>query len=179
MARTTWVTGTEPKRRSLRRAPTPASMTLMPPPARRPRAADPETPETLREARVTGELFLEVAHALEAMVAAAARVEGLTALEARTLQYVIEALPQYELAARLGVDPPRVTHLVRRLRSLGFVTREVDRSDRRVRVITATDAGRAVAERIGDRIIERSPLLHALTPAERARLQRLITRLRT
>lgn len=137
-----------------------------------------ETVESLHEARVTGEFFLEVAEHLEGMVAAAARDEGLTALEARTLQYVIEALPQYELARRLAVDPPRVTYLVRRLRALGFVTREVDRSDRRVRVIAATDEGRQAAERIGRRIIETSPLLHALSPAERARLHRLLEKLR-
>ncbi len=138
-----------------------------------------ETAETLQDARVTGELLLEVAHQLESMVATAAHIEGLTALEARTLQYVIEALPQHELARRLGVDPPRITHLVRRLRSLGLVTREVDRSDRRVRMITATDVGRAVAGRIGARIIESSPLLYALTLADRARLQRLLEKLRS
>ena len=36
-----------------------------------------------------------------------------------------------------------------------------------------------MSERIGDRIVQRLPLLHALTHAERTRLQRLITRLRT
>lgn len=50
-----------------------------------------ETAVTLHEARVTGELLLEVAQRLEAMVASAARGEGLTALEARTLQHVIGA----------------------------------------------------------------------------------------
>lgn len=78
---------------------------------------------------------------------------------------------------RSAVDPARVTHLVRHLRALGFVTREVDRSDRRVRLIEATESGRAAAERIGSRIIGTSPLLTALSPADRSRLGRLLRRL--
>lgn len=143
-----------------------------------PNALPGDLPVELAEARRLGELLLEVATDLERMIAASARAEGLTALEARLLRYVIEALPQYELAKHLGVDAARITHLVRRLRALGFVSREVDRSDRRVRVIQATEAGHAASERIGDRITAASPLLRDLSRPQRAHLMRLLTKLR-
>ena len=54
-----------------------------------------------------------------------------------------------ELAARLGVEPPTVTKMLRRLEGCGLVERHQDPSDARSLRVYLTDMGRALEEPVG------------------------------
>ena len=89
-----------------------------------------------------------------------------------------------ELATRESVQPPSMTRVIGALETLGYVTRVVDPSDRRVARITLTSSGEAVLRHNRSRknafLAER---LHELDPADRdaladltALLERLVDR---
>jgi DNA-binding MarR family transcriptional regulator len=54
-----------------------------------------------------------------------------------------------ELANEMLLDISTVSRQIRRLEALGFVERAVHPDDRRVSVVTTSDAGKAVTEKIG------------------------------
>lgn len=67
---------------------------------------------------------------------------------------------QLELGRLLGLDPSDVTTTVEDLVAAGFVHRHVDRTDRRRRVVSISEAGVAelatlvgIAERVGDEVL--------------------------
>jgi len=62
-----------------------------------------------------------------------------------------------ELAALLGVDPPNLTSLVDELEGNGLVERQAHPTDRRAKLVVATEAGAALARRANE-ILERPPL---------------------
>ena len=68
----------------------------------------------------------------------------------------VRPMPMKELAALLGMDPPNVTAVVDDLERAGLVERQAHPSDRRVKVVVATDAGAALAQRAQE-ILERPP----------------------
>jgi DNA-binding MarR family transcriptional regulator len=55
-----------------------------------------------------------------------------------------EGLGIKDLAERLGQDPGSITPLVKRLEAVGYVNRDRDPNDERNRVLTLTDAGKAL-----------------------------------
>jgi len=55
-----------------------------------------------------------------------------------------EGLGIKDLAQRLGQDPGSITPLVKRLEAVGYVNRDRDPNDERNRVLTLTDAGKAL-----------------------------------
>jgi DNA-binding MarR family transcriptional regulator len=73
---------------------------------------------------------------------------GLTIQKYRVLAYLDQApATPSELAYRLTVQAPTVTRLVAGLTERGYVSREVDDSDRRRNVLRVTGAGRrAIAQ---------------------------------
>jgi len=84
---------------------------------------------------------------------------------------------QRQLAEFLRLDPSQIVALVDELEAAGLVRREPDPGDRRSKVIVATEAGeqryraaREATARAEDRA------LAALTPAERATLRELMTK---
>ena len=78
----------------------------------------------------------------------AAVAHGLTLTQARVLGFAAcEPLSQRQLAERFGCDPSNISVLVDRLVERELVERRPDPSDGRVKLIAATPAGRALAER--------------------------------
>jgi DNA-binding MarR family transcriptional regulator len=78
----------------------------------------------------------------------AANGHGLTLTQARALGFAAcEPLSQRRLAERFGCDPSNISVLVDRLVERELVERRPDPADGRVKLIVATDAGRALAER--------------------------------
>ncbi len=82
------------------------------------------------------------------------------------------------LSGRMHLDPSTVTGVVERLHRKGLVARDPDPEDRRRVVLTLTEAGRAT--------VKKAPhpaqgqllhALHAMTPAEVARLNGTLARL--
>jgi DNA-binding MarR family transcriptional regulator len=76
-----------------------------------------------------------------------------------------------ELAARESVQPPSVTRIVSGLEDLGYVTRVVDSTDRRVARVTVSPVGHQILQQ--SRSIKNAFLaqqLHGLTAEERQAL---------
>jgi MarR family transcriptional regulator, temperature-dependent positive regulator of motility len=81
------------------------------------------------------------------------------------------ALCQQALAALIGVDPRNAVPIVESLAERGLIEREIDRTDRRRRVLTLSAAGRRITadlESVGTQI-ERD-ILCPLSHADQARL---------
>lgn len=82
-----------------------------------------------------------------------------------------------ELGDELELDPATLSPLLKRLETLGYVSRRRSADDERVLEITATDAGialRAQAETIPPRVIERLGMSIDELDGLRASLQRVI-----
>ena len=99
---------------------------------------------------------------------------GLTIQKFRVLAYLDQApATPSELAYRLTVQAPTVTRLVAGLAELGYVSREVDGSDRRRSVLRVTRAGRraiAQASTASQAALDRT--LASLAPRDRAVVDR-------
>lgn len=84
-----------------------------------------------------------------------------------------------ELAERLGVEPPTVTKMLRRLEGCGLVERRQDPNDARSFRAYLTDEGRSLegpVSRCWDRIEEKT--LAGMSVEERRDLHRLLTKVR-
>ncbi|WP_084965148.1 MarR family winged helix-turn-helix transcriptional regulator [Thermoactinospora rubra] len=86
-----------------------------------------------------------------------------------------DGLPQSELIARLGVEPPTVTKALQRLERAGFVRRTPDPHRPRMIRVHLTEEGRRLREPVED-IWRRADeeLLSRLDPADRQTLVHLI-----
>jgi DNA-binding MarR family transcriptional regulator len=83
-----------------------------------------------------------------------------------------------ELAGLLGVDPPNLTPMVDELERSGLVERRVHPSDRRVKLVVATDEGAARA-RQAEEILGRPPAgLSGLDSGELAALVAILAKVR-
>ncbi len=84
-----------------------------------------------------------------------------------------------ELACRLGVEPPTVTKMLRRLENFGLVERRPDPADARSFRVYLTPEGRALEDPVS-RCFERAEekTLAALGPSERRELARLLAKMR-
>ena len=84
-----------------------------------------------------------------------------------------------DLAARLGVEPPTVTKMLRRLERCGLVSRRQDSEDARSFRVYLTEEGRALEEpvmRCWERVEEQT--LAGMSDGERRTFHRLLTKVR-
>ena len=84
-----------------------------------------------------------------------------------------------ELADRLGVEPPTITRMIRRMESCGFVERRPDAMDARSFRVHLTDKGRALegpVARVWEEVEEKT--LQGMSSEEAVVLQRLLARVR-
>ena len=85
-----------------------------------------------------------------------------------------------ELAARLGVEPPTVTKMLRRLENCGFLERRQDVNDARSFQVFLTEKGRTLEEpvtRCWERVEQKT--LAGLSPEEQQVFRTLLTKVRT
>jgi DNA-binding MarR family transcriptional regulator len=88
-------------------------------------------------------------------------------------------LSQQELGAALGLEKSRVTRLVQQLEQQGWVQRERDARDSRLRMLRLTDTGAQLAEDLQIQMSEAHATLFAqLTPHEQLALLEGLTVLR-
>jgi MarR family transcriptional regulator, organic hydroperoxide resistance regulator len=90
-----------------------------------------------------------------------------------------DGLKGSELADRLGVEPPTVTRMIRRMERCGFVERHPDPADARSFRVRLTEKGRAFEEpvaRIWKEAEERT--LRGISPEDATILRRLLTQIR-
>ena len=82
---------------------------------------------------------------------------------------------QHRLAELIGVDPRNAVPIIDALAEQGLVSREVDPSDRRRRVLQLTTRGRAVAGNLASVAAEiEADLLRPLPPDDQASLRRML-----
>jgi DNA-binding MarR family transcriptional regulator len=105
----------------------------------------------------------------------AANGHGLTLTQARALGFAAcEPLSQRRLAERFGCDPSNISVLVDRLVERELVERRPDPADGRVKLIVATDAGRALAERCCEDREWLTRALDRLAPEQRDQLHAVL-----
>lgn len=86
-------------------------------------------------------------------------------------------LAMKELAGRLGISPPSVTALTRRLAATGLVTRRAHAEDSRVTLLELTPAGEALhAQVIEEQMQRMAQFLAGLCPNEQELLLNLLER---
>ncbi|WP_205315172.1 MarR family winged helix-turn-helix transcriptional regulator [Nonomuraea lactucae] len=105
---------------------------------------------------------------------AAAAQHGLTPQQAKALLALDEALPMRRVAERVGAEPSNITGIVDRLQARGLVERQADPSDRRIKLIATTDAGKSVATELRSHLRFASDPLAALTEPQRRTLRDLL-----
>jgi DNA-binding MarR family transcriptional regulator len=102
--------------------------------------------------------------------AAVAARHGLTSVQAKALAVLVrQPLPMRGIAEQLVCDASNVTGLVRR---------EVGASDRRIKIVAATDAGEAAIRAVRADMQTTHEALDLLSEEERSVLFELLTRLR-
>jgi DNA-binding MarR family transcriptional regulator len=105
---------------------------------------------------------------------AAAGTHELTPLQAKALLAAEEPVPMRRVADRLRAEPSNVTAIIDRLESRGLVTRRPDPGDRRVKLVAATAAGRAVTADLRARMPFAAAPLDRLTTPQRESLRELL-----
>ena len=120
---------------------------------------------------------------LEWTLARALEAHGLTTAQFAALQALREAEPESlacsELGNRLVGPAPDVTRLVDRLIAAGLVSRERDKTDRRLVFTRLTDAGRSLLEQAEPNVRDaEEKALTGLDAAERESLAALLVGIR-
>jgi DNA-binding MarR family transcriptional regulator len=88
-----------------------------------------------------------------------------------------EASSQLVLANRLGIDKTQMTYVIDALEAGGFVERRPDPTDRRVRQVHPTDAGRALLDRTRQALRgAEGVLMRHLSADEQVSMRRLLAR---
>jgi DNA-binding MarR family transcriptional regulator len=105
---------------------------------------------------------------------AAATTHELTPLQAKALLAAEEPVPMRRIADRLYAEPSNVTAIIDRLESRGLVERHPDPGDRRVKLVAATEVGRAVAADLRGRMPFAAAPLDRLTTQQRESLRELL-----
>ena len=131
------------------------------------------SPSTPRSRRQLAERLFAVVRRLRSSSAELAGDFGLSVLQVRALWRLEDPLPTGELAERLGLDSSNITGVVDRLESLGLVTRTSQPEDRRVKLLTLTEAGRRVRSHLDERLFATLTLFDCLSDDEQRALEAL------
>lgn len=116
-----------------------------------PDSTSPEPPATARDGRLSYAIF-QLARAHRARAAAMLRAMNLHPGQELLLMQLFDkdGQTQAELLGCVGLDHSTVSKSLRRMQESGLLTREPAAHDRRVMVVSLTDAGRALQEPIAD-----------------------------
>jgi DNA-binding MarR family transcriptional regulator len=88
------------------------------------------------------------------------------------------AMTPRQLASRLGVEPPTVTKMIRRMEAAGLVESSASVMDRRSRTVRLSAAGHDVAKKADEIWVRLEAVTTAgLTPTERDDIERLLSRI--
>lgn len=90
--------------------------------------------------------LLHVTGWIHVRIAAIAARHGLTPQQAKLLRTLDTPHPMSALAGHLGCDPSNVTGLIDRIEHRGLVERTADSTDRRVKLLSLTPAGRRLRD---------------------------------
>ncbi len=88
----------------------------------------------------------------------------------------VDSIGQRQLAELIGIDPRNCVPIVDSLAESGLLHREIDRKDRRRRVLRLTAKGQRLAKELESVNAEiEADLLSSLSPKEKAELRRILT----
>ena len=105
------------------------------------------------------------------------RALDLTPPQAISLRKLLDGpLPMGSVAEILSCDASTLTGIADRLEERRLIQRQVDPTDRRVKLLALTDEGRQLVESIDGPFTSEIPGLAALSKAERAELTHLLVR---
>ncbi|GAA4896709.1 DNA-binding MarR family transcriptional regulator [Stackebrandtia albiflava] len=132
-------------------------------------------------AGMTGFLLVKVGIAASAAIEETLRPLGLRGREFRLLSFLAaEPHSQRELCALTGLDRTTMVSVVDGLESTGLVVRERSTTDRRVHLVTMTDAGHETRREALRRLrLAQEEFLAPLSETERDRLHHAAERLYT
>ncbi len=123
-------------------------------------------------------LLLRVVAAERARVPSIAAELGLSEAQCLVLEHLDPTVPvpMCRLAETLDCDRSNVTGIVGRLEARGLVERRPDASDRRVKNLVLTEAGRRQRQRLLERLAEPPAGIRALPQEEQKLLQAILRR---
>ena len=101
---------------------------------------------------------------------------GLTPPQAWALQALEGPCHMSVLAERLGFDKSYVTGLADTLEEQGLVERNTDPTDRRAKLLSLTDTGRAMQDRVKADALANLPIGASLSDEELASLTEMLSR---
>jgi DNA-binding MarR family transcriptional regulator len=133
---------------------------------------DPATTQQLD--RELGERLLALMESFKDYFFSALSEIDLTPPQAFALRQLHEPCPMRDLADAMGYDASHITGIVDRLERRGLVERRTDPTDRRVKLLVVTDAGRALQAEIEARVFDQLPVLERLSVAQRHDLRDLL-----
>ncbi|MFD4910533.1 MarR family winged helix-turn-helix transcriptional regulator [Kitasatospora purpeofusca] len=141
------------------------------------RAAAPQTDEITRE---VVDLMANLVALFHREYEEAAAARSLTGAQAKVLALLRRGpMPMRQIAQTLSCEPSNITGIVDRLETRGFVTRQPDLQDRRVKLVAATETGAGASEELRESLnFAREPLA-ALDSEERTQLRDLLRRMLT
>lgn len=128
------------------------------------------------EARALALLVIRVGEQARAEFVQASDEVDLPVPLRRVLLLLDRPRPMREIAAQLACDPSYITGLADQLEGRGLARRTAG-SDRRVKLLAATDAGTAIRDELAAAVARRA-FGRQLSPDERGVLRDLLTRLR-
>jgi DNA-binding MarR family transcriptional regulator len=134
--------------------------------------------EQLQGACEAWKLLLRIVAAERARMPGIAAELGLSEAQCLVLEHLDPAapVPMCRLAETLDCDRSNVTGIVGRLEARGLVERRPNPSDRRVKNLVLTEAGRRQRQRLLDRLAEPPAGIRALRPEEQKLLQAILRR---
>ena len=116
--------------------------------------------------------LIEASFTITGMLGRTAAANDLSLTQMRLLAILRDRRPRMaELAAHLGLDRSTVSGLIDRAVARGLLERIPSPDDRRSVLVSLTDEGRALAERLSDEMASPvAQLTDRMPPADRARL---------
>ncbi len=143
-----------------------------------PRAAEARKAETAREA---WERMRELTHDPQVLekLQALAEEAGIIPGAAKALKFLAgpDPVPMRRLASELHCDNSYITTIVDNLEEAGVARREAHPTDRRIKVIVLTEAGRRLAEVAREAMGTPPPAFDALSASETSALRDLMRKL--
>jgi DNA-binding MarR family transcriptional regulator len=100
----------------------------------------------------------------------------LTLPQARVLLLAGQPCSQRDLASQFSCDASNIVGIVDRLEQRGLVVRQASASDRRVKQVMLTRAGRALRERFQAQLQSQAPFLSDFDDDELGRFEQLLDR---
>jgi DNA-binding MarR family transcriptional regulator len=128
------------------------------------------------EAREIVALLFELVGRMRANFQEQATKLNLSPVQAGAIMQLEDPAPMHTLADHLGCDASNITGIVDRLEARGLVERRIDQGDRRVKNLVLTKGGAQLRTRLGQQLLETSPITATTSKADQRALRDMLRR---